>query len=187
MPNHRLKVAFAILALAAYFAACSRREPAERWQAIPIPTDAEFTGMFFSDSLNGWITGGGYEIPGGLIGFTHDGGLTWRFLSGIGERTAEGFCLHRLHFWDAQRGCVATDHGILLTDDGGESWRRPREPGDDLSGIFDLQFIDDKNGWAVGPARVLRTEDGGEKWRTLQRNTAESGYLSARARPLGRD
>jgi photosystem II stability/assembly factor-like uncharacterized protein len=170
-----------ILALASLTLCCSQQPAPAPWQAIVIPTDAEFTGMWFSDSLNGWITGGGYSTPGGIVGSTHDGGRTWRFQSGVVVGARENFRLHRLRFWNSLRGCVASDHGILLTEDGGESWRRPSSGGAASSGVFDVHFLDEQNGWAVGSASILRTNDGGETWQALVRSTAENGYLSGTA------
>ena len=95
-----------MLAVATLAISCARKSP-ERWQAVVIPTDAEFTGMWFSDSLQGWITGGGYDIPGGLVGRTGDGGRTWRFQNGVQVGTTERFSLHRVQFHDALRGWIA--------------------------------------------------------------------------------
>jgi photosystem II stability/assembly factor-like uncharacterized protein len=70
---------------------------------------------------------------------------------------------------------------VLITVDGGESWRPVsygRSPGISLS---DIQFIDDWNGWAIGSSCIVRTEDGGESWRVLLYGTAENGYLSGNA------
>ena len=67
--------------------------PPETWQAVTIPTDAIFDGIFFTDSLNGWMTGGNYQIPGGIVGRTRDGGRTWQFMSGVVPGKNAGFAL----------------------------------------------------------------------------------------------
>src|SRR6185295_4589893 len=41
---------------------CSPHRAAETWQAVTVPTDADFRGVWFTDSLNGWITGGGWAV-----------------------------------------------------------------------------------------------------------------------------
>lgn len=53
---------------------------------------------------------------------------------------------------------------VLLSDDGGTSWRQAKVP---VSvSLTALQFVDGRTGWAVGHLGVvLRTEDGGESWR----------------------
>jgi photosystem II stability/assembly factor-like uncharacterized protein len=59
---------------------------------------------------------------------------------------------------------VGTRGHIVLSDDGGESWRQAssvptRAP------LTDLQFVDEKQGWAVGhDAVILHTRDGGDTW-----------------------
>ena len=60
---------------------------------------------------------------------------------------------------------AAGERGIvLLSDDGGASWRQARVP---VSvSLTALQFVDGRTGWAVGHLGVvLRTDDGGESWR----------------------
>jgi hypothetical protein len=41
-------------------------------------TMADFRAIWFTDSLNGWIVGGHYNIPRGLIGRTSDGSAAGR-------------------------------------------------------------------------------------------------------------
>ena len=62
---------------------CVKKQPALRWEPLPLGTDAAFEDIWFADSLNGWIAGGSYQIDGGLIGRTRDGGLTWDYSSGM--------------------------------------------------------------------------------------------------------
>jgi photosystem II stability/assembly factor-like uncharacterized protein len=158
---------------------CSSRKAAEGWKPVEIPTDAEFMGIWFTDSLNGWITGGGYMIDGGIVGRTRDGGRTWSFQTGVLASAGSQFNLNRVQFRDTLRGCAVGYGGfVLVTDDGGASWRsvrHGRSPGD---GLFDVQFIDDHDGWAIGSASVIRTEDGGQTWGPLVYSTSENGYLS---------
>lgn len=176
LPSGALAV---VLVGALLFSACAPHKTAVSWQAVEVPTDAEFMGMCFTDSLNGWITGGGYLIDGGIVGRTRDGGRTWRFQSGVLPQAGTQFSLNRVQFRDSLRGCVVGYGGIvLLTDDGGETWRPVRHGRSGADGLFDIQFIDDQNGWAIGPASIIRTEDGGESWRPLVYSTSENGYLS---------
>ena len=145
---------------------------------MAIPTDAEFDGIWFTDSLHGWVAGGGYLIDGGIVGRTADGGRTWRFQSGVAPGRGPEFHLHRVQFRDSLRGLAVGDVGVILvTADGGESWRPAHEvPAG--AGLSDVQLLDERMGWAVGPGSILRTEDGGETWRTLARSSPENGYLS---------
>lgn len=171
------------MALTAWLAAgCSPHRPGASWSAVPIPTDAEFGGVWFADSLNGWLSGGGRLVEGGLVGRTRDGGLTWRFHSGAIASGGVPVSLGAVQFADTLHGCVVGSSGlVMLSDDGGETWRKVflgRGPGDDL---FDVQRLDTRLGWAAGPACVLKTVDGGQTWGALLYNTSQNGYLSPNA------
>ena len=55
---------------------------------------------------------------------------------------------------------------IVLSDDGGASWRRAKSPAAPL--LTAVHFVDARQGWAVGhDSVILATGDGGETW-TLQ-------------------
>jgi photosystem II stability/assembly factor-like uncharacterized protein len=131
---------------------CATSTPRERWSAVAIPTDADFSGIWFADSLNGWITGGGWAIDGGIIGRTRDGGRSWKFESGIIPGRARGASLGRVQFSDTLHGCVTASPGqILVTDDGGQTWRPADAPGAAGARLFDVQFLDAWNGWVAAP------------------------------------
>jgi len=162
--------------LACLVASCAPRAARSPWQAVEVPTDADFTGICFTDTLNGWLTGSGWAIDGGIVGRTRDGGRTWRFESGILSGYDSGKGLGRVSFRDPQRGYATASHGqVLITGDGGESWRPADVSGPGSGEIFDLQLLDGRTGWAAG-SRIVRTEDGGETWRTLTRSTDDDGY-----------
>jgi photosystem II stability/assembly factor-like uncharacterized protein len=161
--------------------ACAPRRAPQRWQAVEVATDADFTGMWFTDSLNGWVTGGGWAIDGGIAGRTRDGGRTWRFQSEIQHGAGKGSGLGHVQFRDSLNGCVTASYErILVTDDGGTSWRPVPGMGPGGGYVTDIQFIDAWNGWAAGTL-IARTTDGGETWRTLMRGASENGYLHANA------
>jgi photosystem II stability/assembly factor-like uncharacterized protein len=170
------------LLVALALSGCARQETRQLWEATTVPTDAQFDGMWFTDSLNGWITGGGYAIDGGIVGRTRDGGRTWSFQSGVLSGGGTRFSMARVQFLDSLRG-VSVGYGgiVLVTSDGGSHWRPVRYGRSGGDGLFDVQFIDSRNGWAVGPASVVRTRDGGETWGILVTNKAENGYLSGNA------
>lgn len=170
------------LLVALALSGCARQEPRQLWEATTVPTDAQFDGMWFTDSLNGWITGGGYAIDGGIVGRTRDGGRTWSFQSGVLSGGGTRFSMGGVQFLDSLRG-VSVGYGgiVLVTSDGGSNWRPVRHGRSGGDGLSDVQFIDSRNGWAVGPASVVRTRDGGETWGLLVTNNAENGYLSGNA------
>ena len=167
--------------LALLMLGCAAGRPRDPWQAVEIPTDADFRGIWFADSLRGWLTGGGWSIDGGLVGRTFDGGRTWRFESGVIPGGERGEGLGRAQFRDSLNGCVTVDHGgILITDDGGRSWRPARAQGAGGGRLFDIRFLDSSHGWAAGTS-IVRTDDGGENWDLLIRSALENGYLNADA------
>ncbi|MCC6652221.1 MAG: hypothetical protein IT348_13795 [Candidatus Eisenbacteria bacterium] len=174
----RLLAIAPLVAMLALAASCAQRAP-EPWQAVAVPTDADFSGMWFTDSLNGWVAGGGWAIEGGIVGRTRDGGRTWSFDSGIIPNAGERAAMGRVQFRDSLFGRATAGHaGVLLTDDGGHSWRPAA--GASSSGLYDLHFIDPRSGWAAGTS-VARTEDGGETWNTLTSSTGDRGFVLANA------
>ncbi len=160
-------VATLVLLLAA--GGCGQRSapPASAWEALPLGTSADFRGLWFADADHGWIVGGHFQVPGGLLGRTRDGGRTWRFTSGVapGVSGRANSGLSAVRFFDAQRGLVAASDGaIFASEDGGENWAPVRYGDGTLGALSALDFIDGETGWAVGGAGVLRTQDGGLRW-----------------------
>ena len=152
---------------------CSK---APTWEALPLGTSADFRGIWFTDANRGWITGGSYQIVGGLIGRTDDGGKTWRYTSNLTSR--EGMSVPALHMFDSARGLIATGSTIRSTTDGGENWK-PVEQRGRVSSVGSFFFLDERRGWAVGHGDVLRTEDAGETWTPLTPEGVDTSYRSS--------
>jgi hypothetical protein len=85
------------------------------------------------------------------------------------------------HLVDATTGWVISDEGLLLTDDGGSTWRDITPAALTPDQINAAYFLDGSTGWvgAVTPSsdatsdlRVFRTTDGGGTWST---STVDSG------------
>ncbi len=141
------------------------------WEALPLGTVAEFKSLWFVDPMNGWIVGGGFKIPGGIVGRTRDGGKSWQFQSGIVSTSARTtrFNVETVRFFDPQRGLVATDGGMILTtNDGGDNWAPVRQGLGLADTLVNLDFIDGQTGWAVGMGGVVRTLDAGASWVDLR-------------------
>ena len=65
---------------------------------------------------------------------------------------------------------------ILVSDDGGESWKQARVPTRAL--LTAVHMHDENTGWAVGhDAVILRTDDGGNTWRLMHRAPEEERPL----------
>ncbi len=171
------------LVLLLLFASFSCSEKREIWTALPLATSADFRGVYFADAQHGWIVGGGYDIPGGLVGRTVDGGKSWIFSSGIlsDSPRATGLKVEAVHFFDERRGVIATDGGkVYVTADGGENWGEVRHWTGATDYLFDLSFLDDRIGWAIGLDGVLQTLDGGRNWAPLAKEN-EEGKITGRA------
>ena len=146
------------------------------WEPMPLGTKADFRAIWFIDAQHGWIAGGSYEITGGIIGRTSDGGKTWRYVSNLTSRERMG--VPALHFFDATRGLAATDSGaIFATMDGGETWTRTSTSGR-VGRASNLFFLNDRVGWAAGSGDVIRTEDAGEHWTTAEPDASDTNYRS---------
>lgn len=77
-----------------------------------------------------------------------------------------------------ERLVAAGERGtVLLSDDGGASWRQARVPVQ--VSLTALRFVDARTGWAAGHlGTILKTEDGGETW-VLQIDGARAAALRA--------
>jgi len=69
-------------------------------------------------------------------------------------------------FVDAQNGWALGQKGAIYhTDDGGLSWQKQREHGNET--LFSIYFVNQKKGWAGGLWKTLHTEDGGRNWKEI--------------------
>jgi len=161
---HRTFLVIVLILAAAGMSGCRAPQP-PAWEALPLGTRADIRGLWFTDAQHGWIVGGGFQIPGGLVGRTEDGGRTWRYTSDLaGASTDSRMSVLAVHLFDTERGLVGTDTGaILSTTDAGENWARVGRLAKGLA-VSRFFFLDDQRGWAVGLGGVLRTEDGGQRW-----------------------
>jgi photosystem II stability/assembly factor-like uncharacterized protein len=170
---------FLIASVCVLAAACAAPERAPGgWRVRELGTDAVFRDMFFTDANNGWIAGGGHNVDGGILGRTDDGGLTWRFRSGLVRTTKRQHLFHLNAVWfvDQRNGVVLGSGGVILrTIDGGDHWHEVRRGPRVSSHLFDVHFVDARHGWAVGNAGVIRTVDGGAQWTPASAPDAENG------------
>lgn len=154
-------------------AACSGR-PAGPWERMPLGTSADLRAVWFADAQDGWVTGGRFDVEGGLVGRTRDGGRTWRFASGIVPAGPRGLLVTGLRFFGRDRGVAITGGaGILATVDGGANWSRVAiEGGSDY--MSDLAFLGESPAWAAGDQGVWRTDDPLGGWTRIARSDRRS-------------
>ena len=127
------------------------------WQQVnPIPTEAQYTDIFFTDSLHGWITGGD-----GLIMCTKDAGITWQYQNTSGLED-----LHQVYFVDSITGWIAGDYkNASRTGNGGKDWEKMFVLNNNQWGSFSsVYFINQDTGWITGQELIYYTDDGGITW-----------------------
>lgn len=77
---------------------------------------------------------------------------------------ATGKDLNAVYFFDARRGWVAGDGGLVFhTEDGGRTWAQ--QPLGITESINDLYFRDKENGYLLAGNRIFTTTDSGTSWR----------------------
>ena len=121
------------------------------WEKIQADAASwSLTSVFFRDTQNGWMVG-----FAGQILRSRDGGATWKL-----QTSPVKSWLTAVVFDGANRGWIAYDDGLLLSEDGGETWTTVP-----VNGRFFLAKLVpvDNRVWAIGQSAVLKQEDT-RKW-----------------------
>ena len=128
-------------------------------------TTRNLYGVFFVDSLTGWVVG-----DSGTILFTNDGGNTWNTQSSPVNYplTAIVMLNDTVGYISVGDTSSASSTGaVLKTVDGGNTWSLI-DPGTS-NALLDIDFVDENTGWVLGAsgssgATILKTSDGGATW-----------------------
>lgn len=111
------------------------------------PSGAGIFSIAMWDAKTGVIVGGNYEQPadaGGTLGFTTDGGATWKAAKGLsGYRSA-------VTYVDAKTIIAVGTNGVDISSDGGSTWKVL-----DTSNYNAVQANTLRSIWAVGPNGVV--------------------------------
>ena len=128
------------------------------WQDRTPPLMGKPSGVFFFDSLRGWVAqGDASELGDNKLYRTVNGGLTWDI-----QLQEPQDVFSNVHFVDSVYGWLGSDNGFFKTTNGGLAWARTSGPS---AGIARMTFVDRLNGWAVGySGEISHTSDGGETW-----------------------
>jgi photosystem II stability/assembly factor-like uncharacterized protein len=132
----------------------------QTWQQMRPPPAVLWSlgSVYFRDARNGWIVG-----FHGQILRSRDGGLTWTM-----QTSPTTAWLTSVRFDSAGRGWIAAENSLLVSEDGGATWR----VGAKSDAVF-LRRLLPVNGtlWAIGQYTILRQATEGSKWETVERVT----------------
>jgi photosystem II stability/assembly factor-like uncharacterized protein len=144
-----------------------------RWtpQPSPVAGGKHFFCVKAIDADTAWAVG-----DWGAVASTTDGGATWRDRSlglltvvpgpnvSAHDTTMTDVILYDVEFIDARHGAIAGEFGtVMLTDDGGETWRRTATGTDKT--LFGVTLTSPTEAWAVGiDGIILHTIDAGTSW-----------------------
>jgi photosystem II stability/assembly factor-like uncharacterized protein len=134
----------------------------ENWESQNSGTTKSLRSVYFMDASNGWSVG--YDNDGAVLVSTINGGETWSL-----SMLPDVLKLNSIYFRDLNIGWTCgsivyeqEERGaILYTENGGETWDVQHYE-DELSILYDIDFIDDNTGWVVGTDGILlKTTTGG--------------------------
>ncbi|MEO7358089.1 MAG: YCF48-related protein [Ignavibacteria bacterium] len=131
----------------------------------PSPTNQYLSKCFFTDNMNGWISG-----DSGVIIHTSNGGEDW-----VIQNTFTSSSIEEIFFINNRLGWalsyeVFPDSGsylgtrVFTTTNGGELWSNAMFP-DSNYFLRTIYFRDSLNGFTAGsPGKIFKTIDGGRRW-----------------------
>jgi photosystem II stability/assembly factor-like uncharacterized protein len=139
----------------------STSDEGQNWEIIYTSDTIQLKDIEFMNLQMGW-TVGSTNSGKGIILQTKDSGINWEIQFYDTSNFTTDF--NDLVFTSANSGWVIGDHGILHTNDGGQTWAEQYT--NNLSSFEShISFIDSLNGWASGSGAVLlNTNNGGESW-----------------------
>lgn len=150
------------------------------WTVQPLPIKDSISDIYFRTKEDGCL------VAGAKILCTLDDGARWAETAHLTPANFGGLApeLLSISFANKRRGIVVgslsrrdavLDSLVLLTEDGGVTWKRIAVP--TKAELIDVDFAGDENGLIVGAGGVvLRTRDGGRTWIAQRTGTQAALY-----------
>jgi photosystem II stability/assembly factor-like uncharacterized protein len=143
----------------------------KKWQQVKIPGASwSLSSITFQNANDGWISG-----FAGQLFRTRDGGATW-----ASKTTPYSGWLTSIAFDGSNRGWITTDDGFLMSDDGGDTWKRQ---------ATETQFFLNKllrasgSAWALGPFGLVKQTGTGIQWKRIVNPLSGNAESDAKADP----
>jgi len=129
--------------------------------------NSNFRGLSIVSDSVAWVSG-----SNGTIGKTTNGGTTWQWIKPKGFEKLD---FRDIEAFDDKRAIVINAGApayVLLTIDGGQSWKTSYNNTDSAIFLDGMDFWDDKQGMIFGDPiknkmQLLKTTDGGQSWSDL--------------------
>jgi len=118
------------------------------WKPVVSNKTSLGTGLYFIDSLRGWITNGQD------VRYTLDAGKTFQDQ----KVTTEANKSSCIQFTDAMHGWINSNKGLWKTSNGGSKWELVKEGN---ASTVDLHFFDQNKGYILRQNIIYKTMDGG--------------------------
>jgi len=141
----------------------------ESFQLLPLTsgTNTSIRGLSVVSDQVAWVSG-----SNGFIGKTANGGLHWDWVQPEGYEKLD---FRDIEAFDEQNAVVVNAGSpayILLTTDGGKTWKRTYENMDPAIFLDGMDFWDKQKGIVFGDPidgqlQILSTNDGGQKWKAI--------------------
>ena len=130
----------------------------------------------FIDAMHGWAVG--YNGLKAIIKATYDGGQHWVTQYSGSEITGQ---FNLVRFWDSSHGWVTSFDAVMVTDDGGESWKLRYFNGE--SSPRDIDVTGPKEAWiAGGRGHLIHSDDNGISWSEVElgKDLEDSIFMSVK-------